>query len=117
MAYFAQLDGPDLPATILQVIVIDDGDILGADGFESEAAGIAICRELVGTDDWVQTGHGMRYNIGAPLMLWDGTGFYSVSPYPSWTMDADYQWQPPTPKPDGAFIWDEDEQVWVDDST
>lgn len=118
MAHFAQLDGSNLPATILQVIVISDDDILDEDGFESEDLGIELCIQLVGTDDWVQTSYNAsnRHNFAAPNMVWDGTGFYAAQPYPSWTLDDAYRWQPPIPKPDGAFIWNEADQTWDDDS-
>lgn len=37
-------------------------------------------------------------------------------PYPSWTLDANHDWQPPTPMPDndGMWVWDEDFLTWVD---
>lgn len=39
-------------------------------------------------------------------------GLRPLPPYPSWTWDGS-EWQPPTPKPDGDFMWDEDEQDWI----
>ena len=38
--------------------------------------------------------------------------FVAPQPYPSWTLDANNDWQPPTPKPDGAYYWNEDTQTW-----
>ena len=38
--------------------------------------------------------------------------FVAPQPYASWTLDANNDWQPPTPKPDGAYYWDEDTQTW-----
>lgn len=39
--------------------------------------------------------------------------FIAPQPYPSWTLDANFDWQPPTPKPDGNYYWDEDTQTWL----
>lgn len=39
--------------------------------------------------------------------------FIAPQPFPSWTLDQNHDWQPPTPKPDGFYIWNEDYQQWV----
>lgn len=39
--------------------------------------------------------------------------FVAPRPYSSWTLDANNDWQPPTPKPEGEFEWDEDSLSWV----
>ena len=39
--------------------------------------------------------------------------FVAPQPYPSWTLDQNNDWQPPTPKPDGQYYWDEDTQSWL----
>jgi hypothetical protein len=39
--------------------------------------------------------------------------FIAPQPYASWTLDSNYDWQPPTPKPDGNYYWNEDTQTWV----
>ena len=38
--------------------------------------------------------------------------FVAPQPYASWTLDENNDWQPPTPKPDGDYYWDEDTQTW-----
>ena len=41
--------------------------------------------------------------------------FIAPQPYPSWALDNDFNWQPPTPRPAGDFwYWNEAQQVWVD---
>lgn len=45
----------------------------------------------------------------------DGTNFISPQPYPSWILDTDLVWQPPTPMPVVAgkrYAWDEPNNVW-----
>jgi len=49
-------------------------------------------------------------------MLYDPDldAFYPPQPYPSWTLDADCNWQPPTPRPDGDtfYTWNESTLEW-----
>lgn len=42
--------------------------------------------------------------------------FVAPQPYPSWTLDANNDWQPPVAKPsDGkAYNWNEETQAWVE---
>jgi hypothetical protein len=41
--------------------------------------------------------------------------FIALQPYPSWVLDNDFNWQPPTPMPtEGMWYWNEAEQVWLD---
>ncbi len=41
--------------------------------------------------------------------------FIAPRPYPSWTLDSNYDWQPPTPKPStgGPYRWSEEDLEWV----
>ena len=39
--------------------------------------------------------------------------FVAPQPFKSWTLDNNYDWQAPKPKPDGAYYWDEDLQDWI----
>jgi hypothetical protein len=40
--------------------------------------------------------------------------FVAPQPFESWTLDENNDWQPPTPKPDGDYYWDENLLVWVE---
>jgi hypothetical protein len=41
--------------------------------------------------------------------------FIAPQPYPSWSLDADHNWQAPTPKPEeGFWYWDEETLSWVE---
>ena len=43
--------------------------------------------------------------------------FVSPQPYPSWTLDSNQDWQPPTARPDDdEYNWNEDTKTW-DEST
>jgi hypothetical protein len=40
--------------------------------------------------------------------------FVTPQPFPSWTLDSNNDWQAPTPKPEGAFYWNEEMLAWVE---
>jgi hypothetical protein len=55
-------------------------------------------------------GIGYKYDADADV-------FVAPQPYPSWTLDSNYDWQPPTPKPvvEGKqYVWFEPNQVWIE---
>jgi hypothetical protein len=39
--------------------------------------------------------------------------FVRPQPYASWLLDANNDWQAPTPKPEGDFYWDEESLSWL----
>lgn len=41
--------------------------------------------------------------------------FIAPQPFPSWSLDDNHDWQPPTPRPEDGqlYYWDEDNQQWV----
>ena len=41
--------------------------------------------------------------------------FIAPQPYPSWTLDENFDWQPPTPMPTdgGTYYWNEEELAWA----
>ncbi len=52
-------------------------------------------------------GIGYKYDADADV-------FVAPQPYPSWTLDSNHDWQPPTPKPEGNYVWFEPNQVWIE---
>jgi hypothetical protein len=43
--------------------------------------------------------------------------FIAPQPYPSWSLDENFDWQPPTPRPvEGFWYWDEDSLSWLEQS-
>jgi hypothetical protein len=52
-------------------------------------------------------GIGYTYNADADV-------FIAEQPYASWTLDDDYNWQPPTPRPEGKWFWNEDALSWIE---
>lgn len=44
----------------------------------------------------------------------DADVFVAPQPYPSWTLDENNDWQPPTPKPEGNCYWQESTLEWIE---
>ena len=43
--------------------------------------------------------------------------FITPQPYPSWSLDENFDWQAPTPMPEeGRWYWDEDSLSWLEQS-
>jgi hypothetical protein len=115
MAHFAQLDENNI---VTQVIVVANDELL-LDGVESETKGVLFCKSLFGEDTrWVQTSYNgtFRKNYAGIGSTYDPIAdhFFAPQPYPSWTLDDNARWQPPTPYPsDGKFyIWNEATLSW-----
>lgn len=51
-------------------------------------------------------GIGYTYNEEADV-------FVQPQPYPSWSLDINHDWQPPTAKPEGLYYWNEETLTWV----
>ena len=125
MAHFAEIDGSN---TVIRVLVVPD---------EQEHRGQAYMADDLGLGGtWIQTsywtkgnvhygengepdgGTAVRYNYAGIGYTYDPSAdaFHSPQPYASWSLDADFLWQPPTPRPvDGNLrYWDEDTTSWVE---
>ena len=117
MAHFAQLNASSI---VQQVIVVNNSDILDPDGNESEAVGIAFCQALFGADTiWQQTSYNgtFRCNYAGAGFRYDADldAFIAPQPFPSWSLNAACQWQPPVPMPndDKPYFWNEGLLRWV----
>jgi hypothetical protein len=113
MAHFAQIDEQ---GTVLTVIVVNNEDILDENGQESEAIGKQFCTDLLG-GEWVQTSYNNNFrkqyaSIGYSYNA-EGDVFVCPQPFPSWSLDANFDWQAPVPMPGEDYIWDEDNQQWT----
>ena len=41
--------------------------------------------------------------------------FILPQPFPSWSLDENFDWQPPTPRPEGfGWYWDEPSLTWLE---
>ena len=115
MAHFAELDENNV---VLQVIVVHNNELLDEEGQENEAKGVEFCSTLFGHTNWVQTSYNnnIRKQFAGTGYTYDSDSdvFVAPQPYPSWSLDDNFDWQPPTPMPedDNLYIWNEETQSW-----
>ena len=104
MAHFAEI----LDGVVQRVIVVHNNE---------EANGAQFCHDLLG-GVWVQCSYNNRIRKQFPGQgyTYDSNAdvFIAPQPYASWTLDSNYDWQAPTPKPDGDYYWNEQQQTWVE---
>lgn len=59
MAHFAELDENDI---VLRVVVVNNSDLMDADGNESEQIGVQYLNSVLGSDNtWVQTSYNATF--------------------------------------------------------
>ena len=126
MAYFAELDSNNI---VLRVVVAGDDDVANNGGNQSVQAATyfeTVCPLSENGVRWMQSstdgsfrkmraGKGDTYDEAANV-------FYAGSSYPSWTLDANFDWQPPVARPTNETSpinsqpiitnWDETNQKW-----
>jgi len=113
MAHFAQIEN----GKVTQCIVVKNEDCGGGEFPESEAIGQAFIASLGFEGEWLQTSYNKNFrgNFAGIGMDWNGDVFHGPSPFASWVLDENGQWQAPTPKPKGeGWRWDEDTTAWVE---
>ena len=115
MAHFAKIEN----GKVVNCIVVRNEDCGGGDFPESEDIGKAFIASLGFDGDWVQTSYNKNFRgcYAGLGMNWNGTCFYSDSPFPSWALDESTgQWKAPIPRPeDGkAYNWDEQTLSWTE---
>lgn len=106
MAHFAEIDENSV---VIRVLVVPDS--------QEHRGQEYLADDLVLGGRWIQCSYNNRIRKQYP-----GSGFtYSVTgdvfvapqPYPSWTLDENYDWQPSTPRPaEGMWLWDEESLSW-----
>lgn len=58
----------------------------------------------------------LNFNYAGVGYLWDGIGFSTSQPYPSWILNKNtYIWEPPISMPNDGnrYTWDESSKSWV----
>jgi len=115
MAHFAKIKN----GKVEQVIVVHNNE-LSVNGVEVESKGAEFCTNLFG-GEWVQTSYnaainGFRKQYAGIGYSYDAVAdvFIAPQPFASWTLDNNYDWQPPTAKPIGNYAWNESELKWIE---
>lgn len=52
---------------------------------------------------------GIGYTFNA-----DADVFITPQPFSSWSLDSNFDWQAPAPRPDGNWYWDELTLAWIE---
>jgi hypothetical protein len=109
MAHYAFLDANNV---VTEVIVgIDETELI--EGLEPEVwygnfRG-QVCKRTSYNNNIRKQYAGIGFTFDA-----DADVFVAPRPYGSWTLDENYDWQPPTPKPEGNYVWFEPNKVWIE---
>jgi hypothetical protein len=109
MAHYAYLDENNIVVTV--TVGKDETELI--DGMDTEtyyAQGTPYTVKRTSYNNKIRKKYaaiGDRYDAIADV-------FISPQPFPSWTLDANHDWQPPKPKPEGFFVWDESQLDWVE---
>ena len=107
MAHFAEINENN---EVVRVLVVDNSEEHRGQEFLANDLGLG------GT--WIQTSYNanIRGKFAGVGDTYDSVNdrFISKQPYPSWILDAGFNWQAPVPYPtDGKYYnWNEDTQSW-----
>lgn len=118
MAHFAKINDSNL---VTDVIVIHNNELLDENNVEQESLGAAFAKTILGDGKYIQTSYNdaFRNQFAGIGFTWDSDNdvFYEPSPYPSWVLDSNYNWQAPVSRPqdssyDHEWTWNEANQTW-----
>ena len=106
MSHWAELDSNNI---VLRVLVGDNNDPAGDEGYSW------LINNLGGT--WIKTSynHKIRKQFAGINYLYNAKAdvFIAPQPYASWSLDKNFDWQPPTPMPtEGMWRWNEENLMW-----
>ena len=105
MSFFAEVNDNNI---VERVVVVEDG------------RDAAWCNKFFGGGTWVETSEdgSIRKNYAGAGHTYDNVNdvFYELKPYPSWSLNEEFQWVSPTPHPNNGtpVSWDEENQTWVE---
>ena len=110
MAHWAEIDNNN---KVLRVLVGDNNDPAGDEGYQW------LIDNLGGT--WIKTSYNnnIRKQYAGIGYSYDSVAdvFIAPQPYLSWSLDDNFDWQPPTAMPEGEigqWTWDEDSLNWIE---
>ena len=113
MAHYAWLDENNIVVNV--TVGVDETELidgLDTETFYTQATGRNIKRTSYNNNIRKQyAGIGYFYNAVADV-------FTAPQPFESWSLDENFDWQAPTPKPSvGKYFWDETTLNWVEIET
>jgi hypothetical protein len=107
MAHWAEIDENNI---VIRITVGDNNDPNGDEGYQW------LLDNLGGR--WIKTSynHNIRKQFAGAGCYYDEENdvFILPKPFDSWVLDANFDWQPPFPKPreDRYYIWNEEQALW-----
>lgn len=106
MAHFAQIDADNI---VIRVLVVPNEQEHRGQDF--------LANDLQLGGNWVQTSYNnnIRKQFAGEGMTFDSENdvFILPQPFPSWSLDENFDWQPPIPQPEGSYTyWDEETLSW-----
>jgi hypothetical protein len=108
MAYYAFLDDNNIVTEVIKGI--DETELIDGKSPEiwySEFRGQRCVRTSYNHRIRKQyAGIGFTYDENADV-------FIAPQPFPSWTLNENYDWQAPKPEPEGRHYWDEQTKEWI----
>lgn len=108
MAHYAFLDKNNV---VTEVITgIDETELI--EGLDTETWYCNFCGQTCKRTSY---NHRVRKQFAGIGYTYDETNdvFIAPQPYPSWALDKNFDWQAPTPKPEGNYYWTEKRKQWV----
>jgi hypothetical protein len=108
MSHWAEIDNNN---KVLRVLVGDNNDPAGDEGYQW------LLDNLGGT--WIKTSYNnkIRKQYAGIGYCYDPVNdvFIAPQPFPSWSLDQNFDWQAPTPRPtEGFWYWDENTLSWIE---
>lgn len=108
MSHFAEINNDN---KVIRVLVGDNNDPAGDEGFQW------LIDNIGGT--WIKTSYNgnIRKQFAGVGFTYDSVNDVFIAPqtFDSWSLDDNFDWQPPTPRPqEGVWYWDEDSLSWIE---
>ena len=106
MSHWAEIDSNN---KVIRVLVGDNNAPDEGEAFMKSLGGSWIKTSYNGNIRKNYAGIGYEYRS-------DIDAFVAPQPYPSWSLDIDARWQPPTPYPtdDKMYSWNEETTEWTE---
>lgn len=106
MSHWAEIDADN---RVIRVLVGDNNDPNGDEGYQW------LLDNLGGT--WIKTSYNgnIRKQYAGIGYTYDAVAdvFIAPQPFASWSLNQNFDWQPPIPRPaEGMWIWNEADQKW-----
>lgn len=111
MAHFAKINDNNM---VEEVLVIDNSLQSRGNDF--------LANELNLGGKWIQTSYNNKFRkqFAGVGYFYDEINdvFISPQPFPSWTLNENFDWEAPIPRPEGInWYWHEDSHSWIGQSS